>query len=72
MSLATDERTEAPHREAWSPDSLAELYDCSVWTIRRAIKAGELTAFKIGGLVRVTDESRRAWVASKQAKARPA
>lgn len=60
-------------REAWSIKSLADLYDCSTKTIRRAILAGHLDTFKIGkSAVRVTDESRRRWAASlrEQAAAR--
>lgn len=39
--------------------AVAERYDVSVHTIYRAIKAGQLDAYKIGGAIRVPEQSLR-------------
>jgi hypothetical protein len=64
MQTQEPEAGERVTREAWSVNSLADLYDCSTKTIRRAISAGQLETLRIGSAIRVTDESRRRWAAS--------
>ncbi|NKR32214.1 excisionase family DNA-binding protein [Rhodococcus hoagii] len=50
----------------YSDESLGQALGVSKWTIERARKAGELPAYKIGSLVRITREDAMTW-----AQARP-
>lgn len=45
-------------RGGWSFKRLAQHWDVHVRTIRRRVEAGELDVFYVGGVPRVTDESR--------------
>lgn len=47
-------------------EALAEQFDVSQRTIRRWIGSGELVAHKFGGLVRVSEEDRRTFVALRR------
>jgi len=59
-------------REAWSYGDLAEAYSLSTRTIRRLVARGDLTAFRIGGAVRITEASRAAWASKLPLKSCPA
>lgn len=68
---ATDERTVSPSvdRGGWSYSQLAAWWNVSPKTIRRLVANGTLEIFRVAGVPRVTDESRRRVEA---ARARPA
>ncbi len=47
-------------------DEAAKLAKCSYHTIYRAIKKGDLTAYKPGKMVLIVEKDLRAWFKSKQ------
>lgn len=49
-------------RFAYSLERAAEVTDLSVDTLRRAIRAGQLEAVKVGKLVRIRPEAITAWL----------
>lgn len=49
-----------------SPREVAKLLGVSVRTVQRRIKAGELSASRIGRLVRISDPSLRLFLAERQ------
>jgi excisionase family DNA binding protein len=59
-------------REVWTYADLAKAYSISTRTLRRLVARGELRAVRIGGAVRITEESRAAWAASLPLRAAPA
>lgn len=59
QSVISDEHeTGQSERGGWSFKRLAQHWDVHVRTIRRRVEAGELDVFYVGGVPRVTDESR--------------
>ena len=50
----------------YSPQEVAKSLGVSVRTVLRRIKAGELSATRIGRLLRVSDPSLRAFLAVRQ------
>lgn len=40
-------------RRPFTPDQLAERWDCSAETIRQMVKRGDLYGFRIGRLIRI-------------------
>jgi excisionase family DNA binding protein len=49
-----------------SIEDAARLLAVSHWTIRRAIKAGDLVAYKVGSVYRVEDRDLRQWVGDQR------
>ncbi|NKS58953.1 excisionase family DNA-binding protein [Rhodococcus hoagii] len=49
----------------YSDESLGQALGVSKWTIERARKAGELPAYNIGSLVRITREDAMTWAQSR-------
>jgi len=45
------------HRKAFTPDMLAERWQCSSETVRQMIKRGELQGFRVGRMFRITADS---------------
>jgi excisionase family DNA binding protein len=50
----------------YSPQEVAKLLGVSVRTVLRRIKSGELSASRIGRLLRISDPSIRAFVAERR------
>ena len=57
---------QSPVSKHHSPQEVAKLLGVSVRTIQRRIKAGELSASRIGRLLRVSDPSLRLFLAERQ------
>jgi len=51
-------------RELWTYSALAKAYSLSPRTLRRLVAKRILETVKIGGAVRITERSRRAWADS--------
>lgn len=53
------------HRQKHDVDSAAKLVDCHPETIRRAIKAGELTAYRPSKSVVIFEDDLELWMKSR-------
>jgi len=41
------------HPRPFTPDGLADRWDCSAETIRQMVKRGELQGFRVGHMIRI-------------------